>query len=179
MVALLYPATNALTARIKDGGCRCFPASAPPSRTPRRPALESKRLRRAATTDSSRNVLRYVDKWMRNVSFVAVAAVLALAVPATAAAPPEVVKLRREVAALKLKVKRLTAERNTARRQVAALRAQLTPKPIGSVTLRNGENGDHARVTGAGVTAAGDILGQISGARGALRAEAVVSVDCL
>jgi hypothetical protein len=98
---------------------------------------------------------------MRRSALAAIALVLALAVPATAAAPPEVVKLRKQVAALKAQVKRLTVERNTARRQVNALRAQLAPKPTGSVTLSNGENGDKARVTRAGVTRDGDILGQI------------------
>ncbi len=86
---------------------------------------------------------------------------LALAVPATAAAPPEVVKLRKQVAALNVKVKKLTAERNSARREVVLLKARLTPKPTGSVTIANGENGDRARVTGAGVTAGGTILGQV------------------
>ena len=97
----------------------------------------------------------------RKVLLAAITAVLALTMPATAAAPPEVVKLRKQVATLKAQVKRLTAERNTARRQVTALRAQLAPKPTGSVTLSNGENGDRARVTGAGVTKDGNILGQI------------------
>ena len=98
---------------------------------------------------------------MHRAALAAVAAVLSLAVPATAAAPPEVVNLRKQVAALNAKVKRLTAERNAARREVAALRARLTPAPIGSVSVANGEFGDRVRVTGAGVTKEGDILGQI------------------
>jgi hypothetical protein len=98
---------------------------------------------------------------MRKTTLVVVAAALSLAVPATAAAPTEVVKLRKQVAALTVKVKRLTVERNTARRQVVALTARLTPKPTGSVTLANGEHGDRARVTGANVKASGDVLGQI------------------
>lgn len=98
---------------------------------------------------------------MRRTALAATVTVLALAVPATAAAPPEVVKLRKQVAALNTKVKRLTVERNGARREVVALKAQLAPKPVGSVTLANGENGDRARVTGAGVTRDGNILGQI------------------
>jgi hypothetical protein len=91
----------------------------------------------------------------------AIAMVLALSVPATAAAPPEVVKLRKQVAALKVKVKRLTGERNAARREVVTLKAQLRPKPTGSVMLSNGENGERARVTGHGVTTDGNILAQI------------------
>jgi outer membrane murein-binding lipoprotein Lpp len=119
----------------------------------------------------------------------AIAIVLALAAPATAAAPPQVVKLRKQVAALNTKVKKLTIARNAALRRVAALntqvaglntqvdgldkqvtalnaqvdalKAQLVPKPTGSVKVENGENGDHAKVTGAGVNAAGDVLGQI------------------
>jgi hypothetical protein len=98
---------------------------------------------------------------MRKPVLIVVTAALALAVPATAAAPPEVVKLRKQIAALNIKVKKLTVERNTARRQVVALTARLTPKPTGSVTLANGENGDRVRVTGAGVTKGGDILGQL------------------
>ena len=39
------------------------------------------------------------------------------------------------------------------------LKARLTPNPTGSVTLANGEYGDRARVTGAGVTTGGNILG--------------------
>jgi outer membrane murein-binding lipoprotein Lpp len=98
---------------------------------------------------------------MRKATLLVTVAVLALAVPATAAAPPEVVKLRKQVAALNAKVKRLTVERNSARREVVALKARLTPQPTGSVTLANGENGDRARVTGAGVTTRGNILGQL------------------
>ncbi len=105
---------------------------------------------------------------MRKAPLAALVIVLALATPATAAAPPQVVKLRKQVAALKIQVKRVTAQKNAALRrvaalnaQVAALKAQLTPKPTGSVKLENGENGDHAKVTGAGVNADGDVLGQI------------------
>lgn len=98
---------------------------------------------------------------MRRIALAAIALVLALAVPATAAAPPEVVKLRKQVTALNAKVKRLTTERNTARREVVALTARLTPKATGSVTVANGANGDRARVTGLGVTKDGNILGQI------------------
>ena len=98
---------------------------------------------------------------MRKTALAAITLVLALAVPATAAAPPEVVKLRKQVAALNAKVKRLTVERNSARREVVLLKARLTPNPTGSVTLANGENGDRARVTGAGVTTGGNILGQL------------------
>jgi hypothetical protein len=98
---------------------------------------------------------------MRKTVLATIALVLALAVPATAAAPPEVVKLRKQVAALNAKVKRLTVERNSVRREVVTLKARLTPKPTGSVTLTNGENGDRARVTGAGVTSGGSILGQV------------------
>jgi len=98
---------------------------------------------------------------MRWTVLVAITAVLALAVPATAAAPPEVVKLRKQVAALNVKVKRLTTERNAARREVVALTARLTPKPTGSVVLANGDNGDRVRATGLGVHADGNILGQI------------------
>lgn len=90
-----------------------------------------------------------------------VALLLALGTPATAAAPPEVVKLRREVVALKAKLKKVTAQRNAALREVASLKAQLRPKPTGSLTLTNGENGDKARVSGGLVTEDGDILGQI------------------
>lgn len=165
---------------------------------------------------------------MQKGPLVAIVAVLALAVPATAAAPPEVVKLRREITALKAKVKRLTTERNTARREIVTLKRRLAPKPTGSVTLANGDKGDRARVTGLGVTKDGDVLGQIEylgglscpdlgpwlrveatffdaagtvidtgsdtktevvagaryplevlGATGAVRADAVVSVECL
>ncbi len=98
---------------------------------------------------------------MRRIVLVATVTVLGLAVPATAAAPPEVVKLRKQVATLSAKVKQLTVQRNAARREVAVLKAQLAPKPTGSVAIANGENGDRARVTGANVTASGDILGQI------------------
>lgn len=98
---------------------------------------------------------------MRRTPLVAITAALALAVPATAAAPPEVVKLRKQVAALNAKVKRLTVEKNAARREVAALTARLTPKPTGSVTLANGEYGDRVRVTGLGVHSDGNVLGQV------------------
>jgi hypothetical protein len=112
---------------------------------------------------------------MQKTPLVAIVIVLALAAPATAAAPPQVVKLRKQVAALNAKVKRLTVERNAALRQVtalnaqvgsldaqvAALKAQLTPKPSESVKVANGENGDHAKITGASVTKDGDVLGQI------------------
>lgn len=70
-------------------------------------------------------------------------------------------KLRKQVAALNVKVKRLTVERNGARGEVVALTARLTPKPTGSVTLAIGAHGDRARVTGLGVTKDGNILGQI------------------
>ena len=71
------------------------------------------------------------------------------------------VKLRRQVATLKKTVKRLTVQRNTARRQVVALRRQLQPLPSGSVTVANGEHGDRARASGLRVTADGEVLGQI------------------
>ena len=104
---------------------------------------------------------RYVDGCMRRVVLPLVAVALALAVPATAAAPPEVVKLRRQVATLKKTVKKLTAQRNAARRQVVTLRRELAPVPSGSVTVGNGEHGDRARTSGLRVTAGGDLLGQI------------------
>ena len=116
----------------------------------------------ARTSDFVADVtFRHYGGRMRKTALVAVTAALALAVPATAAAPPEVVKLRKQVAALNAKVKRLTVERNSARREVVLLKARLTPNPTGSVTLANGENGDRARVTGAGVTSGGNILGQL------------------
>ncbi len=98
---------------------------------------------------------------VRSILLVVVIGVLGLAVPATAAAPPEVVKLRKQVATLNAKVKQLTAQRNAARREVAALKARLAPKRTGSVSVANGEHGDRIRVTGVNVTSRGDILGQI------------------
>jgi outer membrane murein-binding lipoprotein Lpp len=73
----------------------------------------------------------FVELPMRSLALIATAAALGLAVPATAAAPPEVVKLRKQVATLNAKVKQLTAQRNAARREVAALKARLAPKPTG------------------------------------------------
>lgn len=96
----------------------------------------------------------------RRIYLIVIAGALALAVPAVAAAPPEVTQLRRQVTALKKVVKHLTAQRNAARREVAALEARLRPAPRGSVTVSAGTNGHAIRLHGAGV-AGGSVLGQM------------------
>lgn len=88
--------------------------------------------------------LRYVERVSRRTLVTTLFLMLALATPATAAAPPEVVKLRKQVAVLKAQVSKVTRERNAARSALASaagerdqLRAQVGTLASERDTLRS------------------------------------------